>query len=94
MFREEQSLGAVQADINQRLGSVERVLPGFICQLWDAIEVNCCYYYYLFIYVCLFIYLLLLLLWVVGVIPFVARVGSAVAGLPATARVRNSCIGI
>lgn len=38
MFREEQSLGAVQADINQRLGSVERVLPGFICQLWDAIE--------------------------------------------------------
>lgn len=38
MFREEQSLGAVQADINQRLGSVERVLPGFICQLWDVVE--------------------------------------------------------
>lgn len=38
MFREEQSLGAVQADINQRLASVERVLPGFICQLWEAVE--------------------------------------------------------
>lgn len=38
MFREEQSLWAVQADINQRLASVERVLPGFICQLWDVIE--------------------------------------------------------
>ncbi|KAL8434087.1 hypothetical protein Efla_001559 [Eimeria flavescens] len=37
MFCEEQSLEAVQGDINQRLASVERVLPGFLAQLWDAI---------------------------------------------------------
>ncbi|OEH78499.1 hypothetical protein cyc_07290 [Cyclospora cayetanensis] len=37
MFREEPSVYAVQADINERLASVERVLPGFIYQLWEAI---------------------------------------------------------
>ncbi|KAL8269725.1 hypothetical protein Esti_006348 [Eimeria stiedai] len=42
MFCEEQSLEAVQADVNQRLGGVERVLPGFIAQLWEAIGSAVC----------------------------------------------------
>ncbi|CDI83806.1 hypothetical protein, conserved [Eimeria acervulina] len=42
MFREEPSLSSVQADINQKLRSVEMVLPGFTVQLWNAIESAVC----------------------------------------------------
>ncbi|CDJ37058.1 hypothetical protein, conserved [Eimeria tenella] len=42
MFREEESVAEAQGDINEKLRAVEQLLPGFINELWTAIESAVC----------------------------------------------------